>query len=355
MRASHSRWGRKWLHSPSPFGRHLLIAAGLGLAAALAAPPAEAIVVERVVAIIGDRPLLLSELRHRARPFLAQVQAKVPPGAQQAAAESQVFRELIEKVIDDELIAQAAEKANVTVTSEEIDNAFRNIAAAEQMSVAEIVRLARESSGLTEQEYRDEIRRQLLEGKMLQLRVKGRVRITDQDVQAAFDRAQREERKQREYHPAWIVLRILPGSSPEAVEERWALARDIVARTGKGEDFESLARQFSDDTATKEAGGDLGIRAPQGTQAAATGKRSVMSPDLEAALMLLDPDQVAAPMRAGDAVVVMKLLSRQRSHYTTLEANRIEIVQRLQTEILQKAKRKWLEELKRRTHLDVRL
>jgi peptidyl-prolyl cis-trans isomerase SurA len=332
-----------------------LVAAGLVLAAALAAPPAGAIVVERVVAVIGDRPILLSELRHRARPFLAQVQAKVPPGAQQAAAESQVFRELIEKMIDDELIAQAAEKANVTVTSEEIENAFRNIAGAERMTVAQLIQLARQSSGLSEQEYRDEIRRQLLEGKMLQLRVKGRVRITDQDVQSAFDRAVREERRRREYHPAWIVLRILPGSSPEAVEERWALARDIAARAAKGDDFGALARQFSDDTVSKGAGGDLGVRAPQGSQAAASGKREVMSPELEAVLLQLEPGQVAAPTRAGDAVVVMKLLSRQPSRYTTLEAARMEILQRLQNEILTKAKRKWLEELKRRSHLDVRL
>ncbi|MCC6556250.1 MAG: SurA N-terminal domain-containing protein [Polyangiaceae bacterium] len=334
---------------------HRLVAAGLLLAAVLAAPPAGAIVVERIVAVIGDRPVLLSELRHRARPFLAQVQAKVPPGAQQAAAESQVLRELIEKIIDEELIAQAAEKASVQVTSEEIENALRNIAAVQQMTVAQLVDLARATSGLTEQEYRDEIRRQLLEGKMLQLRVKGRVRITEQDVAVAFDRAVKEERKRREFHPAWIVLRILPGSSPEALEERWALARDLAARAAKGDDFGALARQFSDDTLTREAGGDLGIRAPAGSQAATEGRRPTMSPELEAALMALEPGSVAAPMRAGDAIVVMKLLSRQPSRYTTLEQARPELIQRLQNEILTKAKRKWLEDLKRRSHLDVRL
>jgi len=334
---------------------HRLVAAGLVIAGALAAPPADAIVIERVVAVIGDRPILLSELRHRARPFIAQVQTKVPPGAQQAAAESQVLRELIEKMVEEELISQAAEKSNIQVTSEEIESAFRNIAGSQQMSVAELIRLARTSSGLSEQEYRDEIRRQLLEGKMLQLRVKGRVRITEQDVQTAYDRAVREERRRREYHPAWIVLRILPGSSPEAIEERWALARDIAARAAKGDDFGALARQFSDDTATRESGGDLGIRAAQGSASVASGRRQAMSPELETALLPLEPGAVTAPMRAGDAVVVMKLLSRQPSRFTSLEAARPEIMQRLQAEILNKAKRKWVEELRRRTHLDVRL
>ncbi|WP_437761290.1 SurA N-terminal domain-containing protein [Sorangium sp. So ce281] len=332
-----------------------LALAGLVAAAAFASPLAHAVVSERIVAVVGDRAILLSDLRQRARPFLLQIQARVPPGAQQAAAESQVFRDLLQKMVDEELEGQAAEKANIRVSSEEIENAFRNIAAAEQMTVDELFRTARASSGLTEQEYRDEIRRQILEGKMLQLRVKGRVRITEQDVRSAFDRLVREERRRRDYHPAWIVLRVLPGSSAEAVEERRALAVALAERARGGEDFAALARQFSDDTATREEGGDLGVRAPQGTQAAVTGQREVMAPELEAALMAIEPGGVTGPMRAGDAFVVMKLLSRQPSRFTTLEAARPEVFQRLQAEIMTKAKQKWLDDLKRGTHVEVRL
>lgn len=325
------------------------------LASVLAASPAQAIVIERIVAVVGDRPILLSELRRRARPFLIQVQEKVPPGAQQAAAESQIFKDMIEKIIEDELIAQAAEKASIAVTSEEVENALRNIAASQGARVSDIVKLARESSGLTEQEYRDELRRQILEGKMLQLRVKGRLRITEQDVESAFDRLVKAELKRRDYRPAWIVLRIYPGSSPEAVEERWALARDLAERARRGEDFTALAKQFSDDANTRDAGGDLGVRAPRGSEAAATGRRQVMAPALEDALMGIEPGQITEPMRAGDAIVVVKLLSRQPSRYTTLDAARPELLQRLQAEMVSKARRRWLDTLRRRTHLDVRL
>jgi len=334
---------------------HRLALVGLLLASLFATSPGEAIVVERVVAVVGDRPILLSELRRRARPFLLQVAAKVAPGAQQAAAESQIFKELIEKMIDEELITQAAEKASIGVTSDEVENALRNIAASQRMSVPEVVRLASESSGLTEQEYRDEIRRQILEGKMLQLRVRNRLRITEQDVQATYDRLVREERRRRDYHPAWVVLRLFPGSSPEALQEREALARELAERARRGEDFAALARQFSDDTATKEAGGDLGVRAVRGTEAAATGRRQTMAAQLETAVLPLEPGQVTDPIRVGDALVVIKLLSRQPSRYTSLQAARPEILARLQSEIMMRARQRWLETLKRRTHLDVRL
>lgn len=336
--------------------RRPFVAAGLALALLFGhVRPAEAVVVERIVAIVGDRAILLSELRDRARPYLVAVQQKMPTGAQQAAAESQIFKELIEKMIDEELEAQAASKARVTVTSEEINNAIENIAASQGMTSEQLYKNALGASGMTRQEYREELRRQILEGKMVQLRVRGKVRISEEDVRTQFEKTVREERRRREYRPAWIVLRIMPGSSPEAIAERKALAADLAARARRGEDFAELARKFSDDPETREKGGDLGIRAPQGSPNAITGKRPVMAPDLEAALLPIEPGHVAGPIQAGDAIAVIKLMDRQASRYTTLETARGEMLQRLQADILEKAKRRWLEELKKRTHIDVRL
>jgi peptidyl-prolyl cis-trans isomerase SurA len=336
--------------------RRPLVAAGLALALFLGqVRPAEAVVVERIVAIVGDRAILLSELRERARPYLVAVQQKMPSSAQQAAAESQIFKELIEKMIDEELEAQAASKARVSVSTEEIDSAVQNIAASQGMTPAELYKNAKAASGMTRQEYRDELRRQILEGKMVQLRVRGKVRISEEDVRTQFERTVREERRRREYKPAWIVLRIMPGSSPEAIAERKALAAELAARARRGEDFAELARTYSDDPETRDKGGDLGIRAPQGSPNAITGKRPVMAPELEAALLPLDPGQVTGPMQVGDALAVLKLVDRQASRYSTLEEARGEMLQRLQAEILEKAKRRWLEDLKKRTHIDVRL
>src|SRR5262245_4373045 len=137
--------------------RRPLAAAGLALALLLGhVRPAEAVVVERIVAIVGERAILLSELRERARPYLVAIQQKMPTGAQQAAAESQVFKELIEKMIDEELEGQAASKARVTVTAEEIDNAVQNISASQGMTPEQLYKNAKTASGMTRQEYREE-------------------------------------------------------------------------------------------------------------------------------------------------------------------------------------------------------
>jgi peptidyl-prolyl cis-trans isomerase SurA len=326
------------------------------VAAAIActARPARAVVVERVVAVVGDRPILKSELHARARPFLIQIAQHVPPGPQQAAAESTVFQELLQKMVDEELEIQAADKAKITVSSDEIDSALHNVAAAQGISVGELMKGA-VKSGLTELEYREEMRRQILEFKMLQLRVKGRVRITEEDVKAMYERTLREERKRREYLPQWIVLRIPHGSSRDAMAERDTLAQDLVRRARGGEDFRALAKRYSDDAATRDAGGDLGIKAPVGSPQALQAHRPTLAPDLENAVMQLEPGQVTDPIHVADAIVILRLAERQASRYTTYDAAKNEMLQRLQAEILDKAKRKWLDELKARTHLDVRL
>ncbi|MBK9266429.1 MAG: peptidylprolyl isomerase [Polyangiaceae bacterium] len=335
--------------------RHHLVALGLLALAALFPRPAEAIVVERIVAIVGDDPILLSELRGRAKPFLIQIQQRVRPGAEQAAAESEVFKDMLTKMIDERLEAQAAMRAGVSVTNEEIDNALRNIAAAQGISVSALLREAKARSGMPEQDYRDEIRRQILEGKMLQLRVRGRVRITEEDVRTMYERTVREEKKRRDYHPAWIVLQLVPGASPAVIEDRKKLAAEIVERARSGEDFAMLAQAYSDEAATRDAGGDLGLRTPQGSPAAKAGQRPVLAPEFENAVMTLEPGQISEPIAVDRGIVIFKLISRQASRYKSYEESKDEMVQRLQTEILEKAKRKWLEELNQRTRVEQRL
>jgi peptidyl-prolyl cis-trans isomerase SurA len=335
----------------------LLASSALALALVMgAARPANAIVVERVVAIVGDKPILQSELRNRSVPFLSQLEAKVPDGPQRAAAISQLNKDMLKKMIDEELEGQAAERAHVTITSEELDTALKNIAASQGLQLSDLFRAARTKMFFTEQYYRDEIRRQVLEGKMLQLRVKGRVpRITEQDVRQRYDKMLKEERAFRAFHPAWIVVRILPGSSPEAIEERHALATEIAEKARKGEDFAALAKKYSDDSLTRDLGGDLGIRAPNGTQEALTGQRQVLSPEIEAPVMQLEPGQIAAPLKVADAFVIVKLMSRAPSRFGAYEQSKGEVLNLLQAEFLEKSKRKWLEELKTRTHVVVRM
>jgi len=334
--------------------RSIALGCYLSLAALVLPLTARAVVIEKVVAVVGEKAVLLSDLRKRARPFLVQLYRKVPVGPQRAAAESKLLSQLLDRMVDEELESLAAMRSNTLVTSEDVDKALKNMAAMGRVTLSQLFEDVRLNSGMSEQEYRREIRRQVLEGKLLQRLVQDRFRITETDLQRMFERTVQQELAARQYNPAWIVVRIGEGADAAVAEQRRKLAADLSVRARAGEEFAELARKHSDDAGSREGGGDLGIRAPAGSPAALSGKRPILAPELERAVMKLTDGEVSDPVVFKDALVVFKLISRQPSRYTSVEDARPEMIQRVKAEQLEKAKAKWLKDLRRRNHVDIR-
>ena len=125
--------------------------------------------IDRVVAVVGATPVLLSELRDRAAPFLLKLDAqKLAPEAR-AKAEKELAGDLLQHMIDGVLVAQAAARVHVVVTEAEIDQALGLVAKDNQLTVPQLL-LEAQKLGMTEAHYRDEIARQILVAKMVRLR-----------------------------------------------------------------------------------------------------------------------------------------------------------------------------------------
>ena len=125
--------------------------------------------VDRIVAVVGDTAITLSELRDRARPFLEVVQKK-GNAVDVARAEAEMNRALLDRMIDEALEAHEAAKLKITVSTEEVDAGLRAVAAQNKLTVVDVLREAK-LHGMSEPRYREEIGRQILEGKLLQIRI----------------------------------------------------------------------------------------------------------------------------------------------------------------------------------------
>jgi peptidyl-prolyl cis-trans isomerase SurA len=325
------------------FFRRTRSAAAVGLALASLTAVAHATVVERVVAVVGEQAILLSELRDRARPYLQRVEQQSPDGAQRAAATSQLYGQLVSRLVEEELEQKAANRANLTVTQREIDDALQRIATQNGVDVARVIDEATKS-GMTEQSYRTELRRQLLEAKLLNLRIQGRLRVSEDDVRAAYQHLVSDERKQLAFRPAWIRVSAPRSLAADALKARRDEADRLVAAARRGEDFGELARQHSTDEATRARGGLLGQLKP-----------GQLPPVLDAVAITLDVGEVSEPVRQGDDFVILKMVARDESQLPTFEDARDELGQRVYMEKMGKAKHHWLEGLRRQTHVEVRL
>ncbi|HLK39010.1 MAG TPA: SurA N-terminal domain-containing protein [Polyangiaceae bacterium] len=331
----------------------LLPAIGLAalLAAAAIARDAGATIVERVVAVIGERPILWTELVRRAQAGRVQIRMQTRDPNVISVQEQMMYRELLDHMIDERLEEQTAERSHVGVSAEEIDRGIQNIAAQAQAQQGRPVTMADVMAeithrGMTEQDFRDEIRRQILEGKLIELRVRPRVRVTDQDARAAYQHWVQETREKELVDVRTLVLRIDPLATPGQVQARITLAEDLAHRVRAGDNFCDLVAQFSDDASTRKT---CGSRGPQPFA-------GLLQP-LQDAVRSVAPGHVSQPIPidTGQDRVVLLVMPMGRAAVQPFEEVQNEMMQNALLDGLERARKQWLQELRRNVYIDVRL
>jgi peptidyl-prolyl cis-trans isomerase SurA len=280
----------------------------------------------------------MSDLRNRATPLLVRINQELPAGAQRSAAISQLYKSVIERLVDEELIARQARRAKIVISDKDVDQALATLAKQNSISIERLMVEAK-SQGQTEGKYRDEVRRQLLEYRVMNLRLQGRVQVRDEDLRRAYREIVLQERKKQEFTAAWILIRPqTPGrSAQEQVNEA---TRDLR----QGRDFAEVARQYSTDRKTALKGGFLGKFAP--------GK---LPTSIDRALLTLEPGEYTIPLHVGDSYAIVRLLSRTPSELPTLEEARAELTERVYSEKMNQARRRWLDGLRKQMHVEIRL
>jgi len=140
----------------------------VGLVALLATSPAPAQsrIVELVVAVVDDEPLLVSQVRARAQPLLMQLRAT--NGAEVgAAAVAETYQEVLEAMIEQRLLELEAKRRLLTVRAVEIDAAIAAVAKQSGFSVEELLDTVRKTTRLDATAYRAAVGAQVLEAKLL--------------------------------------------------------------------------------------------------------------------------------------------------------------------------------------------
>ena len=311
-------------------------------ASAPGAPP----VLDRIAGIVGDTPIFLSEVRMRARPTLAV--AELAAGGDKAkveAARVQVPREMLDRMIDERLEEREAERLHITVSTDEIDNGIDAVSKQAKLSkealFAEVKR-----QGFTERDYRDEIKRQILEGKLIQLRVRARVKVTDADAKKAYEQLVKEMSGPN----APLDLRIIAlrvGDAADDKAKKEALASQIVQKAKTGTDFCSLVTQHSDDTSTKTTCGSHGPT-----------PRSALFPEIAKVAGALEPGKTAAPLfftEPGGSKVFLVIQRGAAVPIPAFDTVKDQMKDRAYMETVERERRQWLGELRKGVFVDVRL
>jgi peptidyl-prolyl cis-trans isomerase SurA len=133
----------------------------------LFAPSAHARTLDRVAAIVGGRVILLSEVREAATPWLSVVRDQ--DALARARNEAKVLHGTCERMIDDVLVQDEAERVHITVPDEEVTRAMTQVAQKSHVTIEQLVAVA-VNQGYDEKSYRASMRAQLLALRVLQQR-----------------------------------------------------------------------------------------------------------------------------------------------------------------------------------------
>jgi peptidyl-prolyl cis-trans isomerase SurA len=312
---------------------------------------ARATIVERVVAVIGERPILWTDLLHRAFSGRVQIRMQTRDPNVVSVQEQEMYRELLDRMIDDRMEETQADRAHITVPPDEIDRGIANIAAQAQaqqgrdVTPADILEEVHRR-GLSEQDFRDEIRRQILEGKLIELRVRPRVHVTDQDAHAAYQHWVQDLADKEMMEVRILALRLQPGWTQAQRAARVTFANELARRARAGEDFCQLVNQFTDDVSTRTS---CGSRGPQAF--------GTYMPAIQEAVRVTKPggisDPVSLNLGTDDAVLILMPLGT--SKVPAYDDVKNDMMQKALMDGLEHARKQWLQELRRNVYVDVRL
>lgn len=215
-------------------------------------PAGAAEVLDRIVAVVNDDVVLLSELRAEMVRLAGDVQranAPLPP-------RDVLQRQALERLILRKLQIAAAVDLGLTVDDETLAQAVGNIARTNKLTIAEL-REALERDGMSFDQFRDNLRQQILISRLRNREVISHIQVTKAEVDSYLAHGGDRPGGRTDFHLLHMLFATPEGASPAQIERARQKAEDALAKLRAGADFRTLAQQVSDGQQALE-GGDLG-------------------------------------------------------------------------------------------------
>jgi peptidyl-prolyl cis-trans isomerase SurA len=260
-------------------------------------------------AIVNGQPITRDQVQKYYRSRLnAQAQQGQPSSPSQDEALSLTIS-IVDELINDELMLQRAKQLGVDAKDGEVEDKFTEVKSPfnEDQFQQQL-----KDRGVTVDDLKQDIRRQITLDKIMTREVSSKVTITDQDVADFYN----ENRAQfnvteTQYRVAQIV--VTPHKDPqirnrknddattdiEAQRKCAALSQQLQ----KGADFATVAMDYSEDPATAPSGGDLGY-IPESSL-------NQSDPVLKRAVLSMKPGDVSGVIQLRDGYRILKLMAKE--------------------------------------------
>ena len=293
---------------------------------------------DHIVAVVEEDVILRSELDRETQVASARLRSTGKPVPPTDVLE----REVLETLIIDRLQTAAAARSGITVGEEEVDNAIAGIAERNNVSVSQLKQILA-SSGMSYNSFRETIRKQLLEISFQRQQLGGRIDVTEAEIDNYLAQnpieapAGKVVTQTRARH---ILVRTGERTSDQDARNRLGTLR---GRIMGGEDFATIARANSDDTASALKGGELGWINPGDT-----------TPEFEQQLDALQPNAISEPFKTPFGWHIVQVQERRQQNIAD-QARRAEAAARIRERKGKEAVELLSRRLREEAYVEIRL
>ena len=297
---------------------------------------------DRVVAVVDNAIILQSELDARLVPVMAEAQQIADP-AERKRRVAKLASQVLDEMVNEELIVQAAEQAKIEVDSAEVQAALDEIKSNNKLDDAALQQ-ALAAQGYTLQAYRADLRRQLMRLRAVNQLVAPKVTVTEEDVRARYDQLQRRSEAVSAVRLRHILIKLPDHPTEQQLNDAKEAAAKAIARVKGGEDFGEVAKQVSQDPSTAPSGGELGWF-----------ERGSINPDWEPIVFSMQKGDVRGPVVGGDGLHVFNAEDVKSSQLKPYAEMKEQLLRELKRREMDKATQTWIEELRKKAYIDIKL
>ncbi|HEX2933289.1 MAG TPA: peptidylprolyl isomerase [Candidatus Binatia bacterium] len=300
---------------------------------------ATAAVVEQLIAVVNGEPYTQSNLNIYAK---AKMGRAFPTGdLNQINAQD---REVLEQFVTDKLLEAEVREAGISITDEEVSRYIEQVKKTNRLS-DEDLKAALSRDGLTLATYRASVKAEMEKSEIIERQVRRKVNITDDDVERYYKQNSKNYRANERARIRHILLSLAENAPPDQVQAVMAKSNDLYRRIAAGEDFATLAREYSEG-AGRNDGGEIGWV-----------NRGTIIPGIEeVAFQKLKVGQVSEPFRTSMGVHIVKLEGREEGGVVPLSSVAPRIKEELLNKALQERFARWLKtDLRRKHKVDIKV
>ncbi len=305
-------------------------------------PNAMAEMADRIVAVVNDDIITLSELNEEGSPYFQALIKQAP--ADQLQREMQKLRkEVLSHLIDQRLIDQQATLLEIKVTDEDVDQSITTLLTENHVTREEYLQdLA--AKGISEEQYRKQMKSQILQSRLVNREIRSKLVVTDDKVNQYYrdNYTPGATGAVSGYH--LLQMGFLWGEEykQKTADEAKAAAESAKKLLDNGKSFQEVAKEFSD-LPSKEDGGDIGVF-----------KQEELAAFMKDTVLAMKPGETSAIIEAPNGYELLKLVSapgddgkdKTKAQATPPPEIKKEIETKLFREEGEKMFNKWITELR---------